>query len=335
MNQVPIVYYHNEDMDGCFAAYAAYLAYGPEGAEYIGLRAGQEVPVQVDREVVVLDLALSLANLAALREASKSLLVIDHHASSAAAYATAPDCVIFDPAHAACVLAWQRFKPREPVPEIYQYIEDRDLWLWKLPLSREINAGLSSHPFTWQWAECCLNFKGKLATDGAAILRWIDRQVEKRVEEATAMGFANFAGHKAPTVNCDPEIASEVGQALLKAFPDYPFAATFHVPGDQARVWQLRSHKLSDGGAGFDVAELARSLGGGGHATAAGCTAPAEDPYFQNAIGPARPDGSAEPAEPIPNASAPTQNQADAHAAPVPPAENPASAGRLPKGGRR
>jgi hypothetical protein len=333
MNQVPIVYYHNEDMDGCFAAYAAYQAYGPEGAEYIGLRAGQEVPVQVDREVVVLDLGLSLANLAALREASKSLLVIDHHASSAAAYATAPECVVFDPSHAACVLAWQRFKPREPVPEIYQYVEDRDLWRFKLPLSREINAALSSQPFTWQWAECCLNFKGRLATDGAAILRWIDREVERLVDMAIVQ---DLAGHPAAIVNCPWKLGSEVGEALLKRFPNCAFAATFYVSADGSRVWQLRSRKLTDSGPGFDVGELARNLGGGGHPPAAGCTAPPGDPYFQNAIGPARPDGSAtEPAEPIPTASAPTQNQVDARPAPVPPAENPASAGRLPKGGRR
>jgi len=333
VNQVPIVYYHNEDADGCFAAYAAYLAYGPDGAEYIGLRAGETLPPAPGRDVVVLDLALSIATLAALLETSKSLVVIDHHASSAEAYATAPDCVVFDPAHAVCVLAWQRFQPRIPLPEIYAYIEDRDLWRWKLPLSREINAGLSSQPFTWQWAECCLNFKGKLAADGAAILRWIDREVQRLVDVATVQ---DFAGRPAAIVNCPWKLGSEVGEALLKRFPNCAIAATFYVPANGSRVWQLRARKLTDTGEGFDVGALARLLGGGGHASAAGCTAPPEDPYFQTVSGPADPERSVvEPAEPIPTASAPTQNQADARPAPVPPTENPASAGRLPKGGRR
>ena len=60
-----------------------------------------------------------------------------------------------------------------------------------------------------------------------------------------------------------PLLASEACEALLKRFPDAPFAAACHDRGDQ-RKWSLRSCGE------FDVSEVARSLGGGGHPHAAG-----------------------------------------------------------------
>src|SRR2546422_4504114 len=35
-------------------------------------------------------------------------------------------------------------------PWLLQYVQDKDLWAWKLPNSREINAGLNSYPYDFK-----------------------------------------------------------------------------------------------------------------------------------------------------------------------------------------
>lgn len=38
----------------------------------------------------------------------------------------------------------------QPPPLLIQYIQDRDLWLWQLPQSKEFSAGLANVPFTFE-----------------------------------------------------------------------------------------------------------------------------------------------------------------------------------------
>ena len=68
-------------------------------------------------------------------------MLIDHHKTAAEDLANVPGCH-FDTTRSGAVLAWQHFHPGAPVPEILLYVEDRDLWLWQLAHSREINAAL-------------------------------------------------------------------------------------------------------------------------------------------------------------------------------------------------
>lgn len=49
----------------------------------------------------------------------------------------------FDLKKCGAVLTWEYFFPEESIPEFLYYVQDRDLWQWKLPKSREINAAFS------------------------------------------------------------------------------------------------------------------------------------------------------------------------------------------------
>src|SRR6185369_15825359 len=53
--------------------------------------------------------------------------------------------MVFDIARSGAVLAWKYFN--EEIPPMAHIIEDRDLWLWKLPHSKEINAALEGRGF--------------------------------------------------------------------------------------------------------------------------------------------------------------------------------------------
>ena len=63
--------------------------------------------------------------------------------------------------------------------------------------------------------------------------------------------------------NCQPELRSEVAAACLKRHPEAKFAAVYYMEDGQ-KMWSVRSR------GDFDVNEIAKQFGGGGHAAAAG-----------------------------------------------------------------
>jgi len=79
------------------------------------------------------------------------------------------------------------------------------------------------------------------------------------------MRFDTIAGYQVPVVNLSDNI-SEVGNALCKRFPEYPFSVSYCDRSDGQRSWSLRS--IGD----FDVSDIAKKFGGGGHRNAAGFT---------------------------------------------------------------
>jgi oligoribonuclease NrnB/cAMP/cGMP phosphodiesterase (DHH superfamily) len=190
-----------------------------------------------------------------------SLVVVDHHKSNEALRGLPG--VTLEMGNSGAVLAWRHFFPGGEVPEILQYVEDRDLWRWALPKSREVSAALGSRPQTFAaWSE--IHHLGGLDTlrkEGEAILRFTQQRVASVVKNSF---FATIDGVSVP-VACATSFGSEVGERLLELHPEAPFAAFFFDIED-GRVWGLRSR--ADGGA--DCSAIAKRMGGGGHRNAAG-----------------------------------------------------------------
>ena len=131
-------------------------------------------------------------------------------------------------------------------------VEDRDLWRWKLPDSREVSAALDSYPKRFRvWDRLDVE---TLAREGTGILRYIRTQVENLAGMAQEQ---ELAGYRVPVVNT----------SLLERHPEAEFAATYW-DRDGRRHWSLRSRADGD----FDVSQVALKLGGGGHPHAAGFT---------------------------------------------------------------
>ena len=49
----------------------------------------------------------------------------------------------YDVSISGAMLAWKCFYDNEPAPLLVQFVQDRDLWTWKLQNSREINSGIT------------------------------------------------------------------------------------------------------------------------------------------------------------------------------------------------
>lgn len=259
----PLVIYHANCADGFAAAWVAHRHLG-DGADYQPANYGEPPPDVTGRDVYVLDFSYKRPVMLEVVEKAKSVVVLDHHKTAKAELEGLP-CATFDMEKSGGRLAWEHFFPGKVSPWLVDYTEDRDLWRWKLPHSREISAAIASHPYDFDlWDRWAMNVNGGnatptlLAEEGRAILRYQSQQVESQVKNATEV---ELAGHKVLAVNAT-HLTSEIAGKLAEG---KPFGACYFIRGDGKKVWSLRSR---DGG--IDVSEIAKAKGGGGHRNAAG-----------------------------------------------------------------
>lgn len=261
-----VVLYHADCLDGFGAAWALWKKY--PGARYLPVEHGLSPPSGLDNDhVVMVDFSYSRKVIECLAESTASLRILDHHVTAQAALAGLP-YAYFDMKKSGAVLAWEWAHP-EPVPWLLQYIQDKDLWEWRLPKSREINAALDSYPFDFQvWDGLT---QETLELEGGAILRREDVLITKIIKESV---LVKFEGETVPAVY-SPVMTSQIGERLCR---DYPFCIIWH-QRNARRYFSLRSKPGT-----VDVSAIAARHGGGGHVNAAGFSFPLEDADILNPI---------------------------------------------------
>jgi oligoribonuclease NrnB/cAMP/cGMP phosphodiesterase (DHH superfamily) len=261
----PLVLYHGGCNDGFCAAWVYRRQVDP-AAEFRPLQFNTDPPDVDGRIVIMLDFAYERPTMLALRARAASLVVLDHHETTARELAGLGGCR-FDPTRSAARLTWEFFfDPRVQgsltrVPWLVAYTEDRDLWRWALPHSRAVNAALSSYPRQFQvWDDLARREPEDLVAEGQAILRYQEQIIWPRVRHHA---WTRIGGHRVPVTNATV-LTSEIGEALAR---EHAFAAVFFFTADNRVVYNLRSS--ADG---LDVGAIARQYGGGGHRHAAGFT---------------------------------------------------------------
>ena len=258
------VIYHKGCTDGFGAAWAANRGLSRLGlqAEYLPASYGDAPPdFALGSRIYVLDFSYPRDVMDDMASKYKVIL-LDHHATAMRDMDGAPYCH-FDIGMSGAHLAWQHFNPDEKAPELIRYIEDRDLWKWQLPDSREVSAALCSYPLdfdVWDTLDVL-----ELAREGRAILRYQENMVSSIARQAI---WTDVAGYHVPVANA-AVLQSEVCEALLAQYPEARFAGAFYQrpasdDGDTNQKWSLRSRH------DFDVSQVAKQFGGGGHPQAAG-----------------------------------------------------------------
>lgn len=166
----------------------------------------------------------------------------------------------------------------EAMPLLVAYAEDRDLWRWQMPESREVNAVIQQTELDFdRFAELAKRIASNLedvALEGATILRTVDAAVEWMTRKP---GWISWLGHQAAIISA-PVYHSEACNRLLEEHPDAQIAVSWAPNHDTGTVsFSLRSRP-----GGVDVAKLLEPFGGGGHAQAAGLKMPMQSAF--NAI---------------------------------------------------
>lgn len=250
------VWYHANCADGFAAATAAWLILG-ERSTYTPVRHGSPLPeISSDARLAIVDFAYPREVLLELAGRVESLIVLDHH-RSAAVDLEGLDFALFDMEKSGARMAWEYWHQGRPFPEAFAYVEDRDLWRWKLPESREVALALTQIPFDFeQWARLEV---ANLRLAGRSLLGFQLSLIERAVKKAH---WIELAGHRVPASN-SCLFQSEIGDELCRKFPEAAFAAVYYNKGDSL-AWSLRS--VGE----FDVSQVASAFGGGGHRNAAG-----------------------------------------------------------------
>jgi oligoribonuclease NrnB/cAMP/cGMP phosphodiesterase (DHH superfamily) len=149
---------------------------------------------------------------------------------------------------------------------LIDYIEDRDLWKLKLPDTEAVSAYIATVPFTFEaYDELAAELNlapsfSKIVEKGEAIMRYIDVYGEKARKHAV---MEMIGGYNVPTINVPYMNCSEhIGK--LAEETTAPFAAGYFRRDDSK--WQFGLRSRGD----FDVSDIAKKYGGGGHKNAAG-----------------------------------------------------------------
>lgn len=262
----PLVLYHAGCADGQGSAAAFYSKY-PD-AEFYPAAYGHPVPDVTGRHVFMVDFSYPRAVVESLCDLAASVTIIDHHKSAfldlqGLEHPNLVQCFNMD--YSGAVLTWMWCWPGRRVPKMLAHIEDRDLWKFHLADTRTISAYLYSTEFDIaEWAALLddTHFRAmseSILQQGEGLLR----QDQKRVKEiAKNHRMIQLEGHVVPAVNCNHYFASDVGSVLAKG---YPFAVCYYDNARGRRVFSLRANK-----GGVDVSLIAKRMGGGGHAAAAG-----------------------------------------------------------------
>lgn len=273
LNAPKMVIYHGGCLDGFCAAWMAWRRFGDE-AEYFPAHYGQEPPDVTGKRVYVVDFSYPYEQTLQMIEQATEYVVLDHHKTAEEALGKIMDdgigmgkaLITFDMNRSGAGLARDYFEPGL-TSWLVDYTQDRDLWRFALPRSKQVNAYIGTLDQTFAAYE---HAHANLSADQAADLgmgadAYKDMYVEKLVKHARRV---RFAGHDdIPIVNAPFIGISELVGALAETAL---FAVGWFQRGDGKISYSLRSR------GDFDVSEVAKRFGGGGHAKAAG---------FESAIG--------------------------------------------------
>jgi oligoribonuclease NrnB/cAMP/cGMP phosphodiesterase (DHH superfamily) len=282
------VLYH-DDTDGFCAAWVA-RHYLPDDTLFKAVNYGQDPPWELinGRIVYVFDFSYKREATEEMLRMTERLIILDHHKTAQAALADlrldAGDHVEFDMDRAGCRMAWDYFLRTnggladrlDPDDEwIVDYVQDRDLWRNELPDSAEVTSFIRSFPEKFDaWDEIANESIYDAAEAGKHILRNVKREIELILRSAC---IVEIAGHRVWAINT-PLHVSECAGALARYVvggEQAPFGAAWFARSNHAEfgkvlprsVWMQFSLRSQDE---FDVSEVARKFGGGGHRNAAG-----------------------------------------------------------------
>lgn len=289
----PLCIYHHNCADGFGAAWACWKALEGNVELYPGKYQAGLPPDELiaGRTIFVLDFSYKRADMIALCARANRVVVLDHHKSAAEDLKDLPMEVnnlimFFDMERSGARMSWDYFfGPDMPPPRLIEHIEDRDLWRFRLPYTREIQAALFSFPYDvqiWDGFMADPSLKS-LMLDGVAIERKHFKDIEELL--GSMAHRITIMGYDVPVANLPYTLSSDVGNKLA----DGEHFAACYWDTKHGRTYSLRSR--ADSPKCVDVSVIATQFGGGGHKHAAGFSQNWEQLYsdqrivFQASIG--------------------------------------------------
>lgn len=286
-----LVIYHSNCLDGLMAAALCFDVLGNDAVyaqmqytkldeDYLNnfnkiIQKNNIVPEET--ELLLVDFSIPFSVAGQLNFASFTIL--DHHASAIKRWdGIALPCnfdVVFNTKLSGCGLVCEYFKGRiaPELVNISNFVQDRDLWLFKLKDTVAITAQLSIKitlaPEEF-WSYLLQNGIDALRSNGNIIVEYRNYLIESLARHLDKRYSANLDVQFGIVSNVPSVFMSEYCHQMLDAHPELAFiAVVFMSPkGDEVpTIVSFRSREK-----GYVVNGLAEAFGGGGHPGAASCT---------------------------------------------------------------
>lgn len=263
----PLVIYHGNCADGFSAAWCFWRKYR-DGADYHAGVYNEPPPDVAGRDVYLVDFSYKRPVVEQMLNVAASVTLIDHHKTALDDLSGLGN--VYDRFHeftdldrSGATLAWDFLFPNEPRPLLLGHVEDRDLWRFKLEGTREIQAFVFSHEYTFEQWDAMMNADRvellKMTAAGAAIERKHHKDIAELVK--VCQRRMTIGGHDVPAASLPYTMGSDAGHLMAQG---EKFSACYWDTAEH-RIFGLRS--APDG---VDVSDIAKQYGGGGHKHAAG-----------------------------------------------------------------
>lgn len=292
----PLVIYHGKCADGFSAAWCFHHVeqYWEMNFDFHAGIYNDPPPDVTDRVVYLVDFSYKSAVVEEMAKTAKQIILIDHHKTAiedlAGLIGNGTINAYTDLERSGAVLAWDflfnshhgdngdvlethdRGSPYyvEP-PKLLRYIQDRDLWKFKLANSREVNANVFSFDYSFEnWDKLMKANEHDLmqmTVAGAAIERKHHKDIKELLD--VCQRTMDIGGYTVPVASLPYTLTSDAGHAMAVA----------HNKGEDfaACYWDTATHRifsLRSADNGMDVSNVASQYGGGGHKHAAGFRVP-------------------------------------------------------------
>jgi len=273
-----IILFHYPCQDGLTSAWVAHNFHNNQNKEIelYPIQHGKEINLKrlINKKVICCDYAPPLQVLNEIEKIASSITIIDHHISSQKALVD-KTYAIFDMNKSGVGLTWDYFYPDNHIPLFLEMVQDRDIWSWKIPYSREFTSGFSTvcssinmYDFDKLFELCY-----ELYTNDSRINFYID--IGNIINKSNLLKCKYLAldhskkinkynNYNVCIVNCSSELSSDLGN-MLASTDNIDFAALwrYNHPKEEYYI-SLRSDDK------VDVSIVAKEFGGGGHKNAAG-----------------------------------------------------------------
>lgn len=283
LGRVDTVVYHSNCADGFCAATIA-RQHLPD-SRYVGAQYGWDPHKEIQmggRTILFVDFCPTEEVLNELIIPRwKNWYVIDHHVSHSwvqqYAQMDGRPHVQFNLSYCAAWIAWEYFNPGAYVPALVRYVQDRDLWNFELPWSKEISAAIHMWPKDFpHWAD---------QLKAPDMDQWIERgssilEVHREIYERTASKsvLVSFNGAKVRMVNVSTLI-SETCNHVLDTRHDVDTVIGFFFKDPETVVLCFRARP------GTECLSLGETVGAAGHPEA--CSGTLKYDQFYKVVQPA------------------------------------------------
>ncbi len=284
MNNINYVIYHKDCMDGLASAFIAHSSFleAEEKAEFYPMHYSEVnnvyyIPFGKEDNIYILDFSLPEEMIRELSCKVNHIYIIDHHKTAQFLLNLNINNVSidFNNEQSGAMLTFNFFSDRgiNPLePELFEYVQDRDLWKWELPESKEVSAALAlmvdkNNINSFKEAYDTFN-ESELAFKniGTIALKTQEKQVNEKVDKC----FDIKLFEKDFKIINATENVSELGNAICNKY-DMPSIMFFYTSLDTV-VLSFRSLEHLT-----DVSVIAKHFNGGGHRNASGATISSEN----------------------------------------------------------